>query len=330
MKNLNKILRTVVIILVVSVSSIESFSQVNLEDGLIGYYPFNGDASDESINSNDGVVFEAILTTDRFGNENSAYQFDGENDNIFLGTNIYTSNSGSISTWIYINNLDDRLPIFSQGNIYSNYNSMRFTVWEDSLSLIVDHRVCDNSTDYPTIKSETLIPDAQWVHVVVTSDGSMHKLYVNGVLVDFVTVIPAQGEWFDELCDGSKDAYIGRWKRPDNDEHFNGKIDEVRIFNRAINQDEVLALYNEPNAVNEICNNNISIYPTIVNDIIKIKSSVALNDAVIEIYSITGKKMGKTEFYNKNEIDVSYLNSGIYIVQITSNSSKFIQKIIKM
>ena len=329
MKNFNKIQKTVMIILVFASISLNSFSQVNLEDGLIGYYPFNGNANDESTNSNDGIVFEAILTADRFGNENSAYKFDGDNDNIYLGTNVYSSNAGTIAAWIYLDNIDERLPIFSQGDIYNDYNSMRFTIWDDSLSLIVDHRTCDNSSDFPTIKTYTKIPAGQWVHVAVTSDGSVHKFYINGVLSDYHTVIAAQGEWFDELCSGGKDTYIGRWKRPSNDENFNGKIDELRIYNRAVNQDEILALYNMTNSVNNINQNIISVIPSVVSDKIKIKSSVSLDNAVIEIFSITGQTAYKSLLKNKKELDVSSLKTGIYIVKITSDNNKFIQKIIK-
>lgn len=53
-----------------------------LGEGLVAYYPFNGDANDKSGNGNDGTVFGAITTADRFGNENAAYEFDGTNDYI--------------------------------------------------------------------------------------------------------------------------------------------------------------------------------------------------------------------------------------------------------
>jgi len=49
-----------------------------LKDGLVAYYPFNGNANDESGNGNNGTVYGATLTTDRFGNTNKAYSFDGK------------------------------------------------------------------------------------------------------------------------------------------------------------------------------------------------------------------------------------------------------------
>ena len=52
----------------------------DLSDGLVAYYPFNGNADDESGNGNNGKVNGATLTTDRNGNANSAYDFDGNDD----------------------------------------------------------------------------------------------------------------------------------------------------------------------------------------------------------------------------------------------------------
>ena len=63
-------------------------AQVNLDSGLVTYYSFNGNANDESVNGNNGTVNGATLTTDRFGNANKAYSFDGVK-NIFLRKYVY-------------------------------------------------------------------------------------------------------------------------------------------------------------------------------------------------------------------------------------------------
>ena len=67
-----------------------NYSQLNgtLNNGLIGYWPFNGNANDESGNGHNGIVNGATLTSDRFGNSNSAYEFDGTNYIDFNGLNI--------------------------------------------------------------------------------------------------------------------------------------------------------------------------------------------------------------------------------------------------
>ena len=63
-------------------------SVANINDNLIAYYPFNGNVNDESGNGNNGTVYGAILTEDRFGNPNSAYDFNGINANVQLPINV--------------------------------------------------------------------------------------------------------------------------------------------------------------------------------------------------------------------------------------------------
>ena len=82
------------------------FGQVNLDSGLVGYWPFNGNANDESVNGNNGTVNGATLTTDRFGNGNSAYSFDGSNTYIDVSDNnsLDLTSAFTLSVWIYQTN----------------------------------------------------------------------------------------------------------------------------------------------------------------------------------------------------------------------------------
>ena len=76
-------------------------AQVDLSNGLQAYYPFNGNANDESSNSNDGVVHGATLAADRFGNPNSAYTFSGNYDYIQIenDSTISPKTALSMSVW---------------------------------------------------------------------------------------------------------------------------------------------------------------------------------------------------------------------------------------
>ena len=73
-------------------------------NGLVGYWPFNGNANDESGNGNNGTVNGATLTTDRFGVANKAYNFDGIDDFIdFVNSSVPTGvSSRTISLWFYV------------------------------------------------------------------------------------------------------------------------------------------------------------------------------------------------------------------------------------
>ena len=74
-----------------------------LTDGLVAYYPFNGDTNDKSGNGNHGKVHGATLAENRFGEENSAYFFDGTDDLIQIDDFSLSYDSLSISVWILLN-----------------------------------------------------------------------------------------------------------------------------------------------------------------------------------------------------------------------------------
>ena len=82
--------------------SMNVFAQVPT-NGLVGYWPFNGNANDESGNNNNGTVSGATLTTDRFGNANKAYSFDGTNDYISVLDNnsLDLTNQLTLSAWFF-------------------------------------------------------------------------------------------------------------------------------------------------------------------------------------------------------------------------------------
>ncbi len=79
--------------------------EVDLKEGLVLYYPFNGNADDASGNNVNGKVFGATLTADRNGNKNSAYRFDGDRDYVEVGSTsdfnfIHDGSDFTISTWV--------------------------------------------------------------------------------------------------------------------------------------------------------------------------------------------------------------------------------------
>ena len=83
-----KILKTYLIVILIlegiSCSEKNIVGTVDLTNDLVAYYPFNGNAADESGFDNNGKVYGATLTMDRFGNQNSAFSFDGIIDDIRL------------------------------------------------------------------------------------------------------------------------------------------------------------------------------------------------------------------------------------------------------
>jgi hypothetical protein len=212
-------------------------------NGLVGWWPFNGNANDESGNGNNGTVNGAILTTDRFGNASKAYSFDGVGNNIIVADNLLLRPSNiSLSVWIktdltkpinaiciktnFNNAQGEQYGIGVSGNgaagftIKRNSNCLPGNGWQD----------CSTATG-------VVIPNV-WQNLVSTYDGVTIKYYINGMIVQ--TAVPPAGNI--DNCSGGN-LNIGQfWSgQPD---YFKGQIDDIGIWNRALSDCEIQDLYN--------------------------------------------------------------------------------------
>ena len=203
-------------------------------NGLIGYWPFNGNANDLSGNGNNGTVNGATLTSDRFGNFNSSYSFDGVNDFIEIPT-INFSNY-TISSWV---NLDSFATTSTGGlsGIFSTLMGPFYTGVElrvDGTGFITN-LLGGNSSWYSATNSNSLQLNT-WVNVTVSWDGSVSKIYKNGILVETLNAPYFTNNNFPIMI-GTRGNYSnGGW--------LDGKIDDIGLWNRALTQQEITAMYN--------------------------------------------------------------------------------------
>lgn len=229
---------------------LSGYSQVNLNNGLLAYYPFSGNANDASGNGFHGVLRNGpTLTTDRFGNANSAYYFDGIDDYIEVNDNgglspkavtvvamVYTESSISQTA---VGKID-----YTTGNAATYHLGINYDVQAGFFfGTIPNIASCNQQYPYdpsnPFVKTTSNFSINQWHCLVGTFENSMLKIYVDGILSD-TRVLP----YTDLLQCNNTQLLIGSWWTGDNLK-FKGKIDDVRIYNRALNNQEVAALCNQ-------------------------------------------------------------------------------------
>ncbi|MFZ4400682.1 MAG: LamG-like jellyroll fold domain-containing protein [Bacteroidales bacterium] len=200
----------------------------NLQQGLVAFYPFCGNANDESGNGNNGVVNGAILTTDRFGNANSAYSFDGVNNNIITPISSWVGNAITFCAWFKLKVIPpelygivcSRTAIGQESGLDVGSTNIWFDVIQEPQSLI-----------FP-IQSDTV----NWHFMVGTYNNGLMNLYFDN---QFVASQTASTNFY--INQPIKIGYDGC---PGYSRFFNGSIDEVSIYNRALSSSEVNQLYN--------------------------------------------------------------------------------------
>jgi len=206
-------------------------------EGLIGYYPFNGNANDESGNNYHGTVNGATLTTDRFGNEGNAYEFNGVDDFINVGDhfNFDFDSSFSISAWVKTDKSTGLQNIF--GKVDYSWESTEFyclSVHGSYARGVVRDTV---GHDINAVGSTTYVSDNVWYHIAMTYDGktdSTLNVYVDGI---FEVSGTKSGNPITMVT--SDPALIGAYRFGRFLNFFDGSIDELRIYNQALSEDDI-------------------------------------------------------------------------------------------
>ena len=211
--------------------SINAFSQVPTyvpTNGLVGWWGFNGNANDESVNGNDGVNSGATLTTDRFSNPNSAYSFDGVNDKIEMDY-VFDFPERTISGWFNLSQYSVKQAIFVNDYPALNNGLIIFTVGDDD-SLALQNGTVHCSAIIPTLNT--------WYFVSSTRDATTTKYYINGVeLCQVVNDVLASSSANGQMLR----IGVGRFG---NQLWFNGMIDDIGLWDRALTECEIQDLYN--------------------------------------------------------------------------------------
>ena len=242
-------MKTKSIIAALLLATSSAFAQVPSyvpSNGLVGWWPFNGNAIDESGNGNNGTVNGASLTSDRNGNLNNAYNFNRTiNNGIDYSNNNalkFSNNSYSISLWFNSNDVSYLEQDILRNGLYGA-NNIGYLIYVNNywnpkkLSFIVSGSGI--APNYYKVDSRDSILANTNYHMVGICDrtNNLLKLYLNGILSDSTIIINLGNQTNNEPVWIGKD-YL------QNTNSFDGQIDDIGIWNRALTQQEITALYN--------------------------------------------------------------------------------------
>lgn len=300
----------------------EDACEKDITTGLIAQYDFSGNANEKVYGQNNGVVTSVTLTTDRFGNENSAYQFNSES-RIDCGTaDVFDLNECTFSAWIYMDEFtEDWQTILSKYDV--NWEgSYTFSLLGSKLNIWFTIEG-EEGGDFMELNSNTTLNTNTWYHVTAThSYSGGTKLYINGVL------------------DAYDDRQFNVFQAPT--DHFRigsqgdfypvpmlyGKIDDIRVYNKELSDCSIDSLYQLPNPTLTSLTSKapiakFSVYPNPSSGkfVISLDNNFSTQSTTLSLFNAVGQKISEYPINSlETEIEANTLENGIYYLTISSTS----------
>jgi len=310
----------------------------NENSGLIASYPFNGDALDVSGNNQNGTMFNGVeSTTDRFGNPNAAFLFDGVNDYISIpSSSSFNTDVFTISGWIYpISTPSSYHGFINKKDSLTNVTNINGFGTSANTSMIRFSAKFTDGTGYEPSESNGVTVN-HWNHVVYVYNFGTIKIYLDGNLV--LNDNTSNGKTITKT---SAPITIGvtYWFPSQTFEkyYWNGKIDDIKIYNRELSSCEIADLYTPGNVTGILpsSGNNvkeIKAYPNPVKDHVSFDLTAEDLKAKISILDATGIECKDVTLVISNSTvtaNFASMKNGIYFLKINNNGIIKSTKIIK-
>lgn len=298
----------------------------NLLSGLIAWYPFCGNADDESGNGNNGQAIGAMLSQDRFGNTNSAYAFNGTSDYISVqhSPTLSISDSITISCWVQANQVSTGVTqtLVSKG--------LQSVFWNYGISL--------NDLGYPVYTQTNFgagplssLPDTNWHHIAITINQITNSMavYVDGVNnaplynVNTNQIITNFSGFINSCC--TEDLCFG--KNAGGQAYFGGTLDDIAIWNRSLDSNEIRQLFlNGTNGITSPdLNVKVEVYPNPVNDklYIQIDPSASRSNYNIKLLDPLGRMLYFSQIKQQElTIDIASVKANGLCVLVISDDDR--------
>ena len=232
-------MKQILSLLIISTVYTTSFSQIPF-DSLMVWYPFNRSANDATGNGYNGVVNGATLTTDRFGNSNSAYYFNGS---AYISVSSFPVNTNHLTVSFWFNTPDTTL---NQRMLTHNWPVGSFSTDvspQNGFGAAIRNGIGGQTNIYGTFNPRK----NTWYNYILTYNGDNLNLYVNGLKINSIATTIGLETITTTLFFGGNQTY-----------YFDGSLDDIRVYNKELDSTEVQALFNEG-----LCTQSISVTDTL-------------------------------------------------------------------
>ena len=215
-----------------------------MKEGLVAYYPFNGNAKDESGNGNDGESRGAVLAKDRHGNADSSYEFMPRSSIVLRDNRLLDGvENATITSWVFLKpNSPRRGPIVFSGDGRLGNDPISFNLFVDMKQIVAGNSDAFVAIPETSASLNKLLTPRKWTHYAIVlrsgSELSVATLYLDG---EKIASINAGNSFKCISYDRPMPAHIGNTQ--DGNWVWGGRLDDIRIYNRALSEEQVKALY---------------------------------------------------------------------------------------
>ncbi len=293
-----------------------SFAGV-VSNGLVSRYTFSGNTNDD-IGGAHATNNGAYETFDRFMNNASAFWLDGSNNSyLWVANPVHNfSQTTTISMWVRISQNAD----YGNHQLFDTrdpgFNFPSFVGWIDRANDRVEFGIPGGGIT----QFQAFIQHSEWTHLVMVQDNQNQerRFYRNGVEI---TNAPVPGTWVTPNYGGDA-MRIGIRADLDGVSPFNGEIDDIRIYDRALNETEADSLYHEGGYMSVVTSitssaeeDAVSIYPNPTNGTVYFGNMNHEDVSAVNVYSISGSLM-RSQSAQTAQMDISDLPKGMYLVEV--------------
>ena len=299
-------------------------------NGLVSRYSFNANALDD-VGGAHGTFYGGFDSQDRFMNPESAYWLSGNNSNyIDVPNPVHDfSQSTTISMWVNVSTFADMGTHQLFDTRDAGFTSAAPVGWLDRTTNRVEFGVPGGGIT----QFQALIPQGSWTHLVMVIDivNQEKRFYRNGIEI---TNIPVPGNWVAPSYNNDP-MKIGIRADLSGSTPFNGTLDDIRVYNRALNQSEAAELYHEggyaivTNIEAEESASGFTVYPNPCQDVIQFHGVNEAEIEAVEVYEMSGRHV-RTFSQPIRQINVSDLKKGLYLLSvIDKEGTRSISRIMK-
>jgi hypothetical protein len=214
-----------------------------LATGLVAHYSFNGNAQDVSGQGRHAIVQGAVSTSDRKGQSDGAYLFDGSNDLVYLNTaSGLTNNNLTYAAWIKPTanpTASSYTSLISVGELGADQCMTINNNYHNTLGVNVGGYNNTASSSATSVSSKQLPALNEWIHITYTRSNTDIKMYINGVEKASVTT----NSYLPKYANNARLTIGTRYNMIEG--FFQGAMDEVRIYDRALSAAEVQELFKQ-------------------------------------------------------------------------------------